>query len=140
MALARLSRGRHETSEGSAGCGILTVQGRMVSGVDAPALEVRKYGTREWVTKALREDVPMVDSYLQQRLRSLAVRDGWEVLSDTLIVQWRDRDSDPMAMVGLPDDDPLKIAWDKGELFMAYVTANVVPHPLAGAVLESGLV
>lgn len=85
---------------------------------------VEKYGYRLWVTRAIREDVQFIDHYLREQVMTKAAAAGMEPMPDTVSVEWHDRNTDPMAMLGLDDDDPRKVAWDRGDLFMALCTVR----------------
>ena len=102
------------------------MDGRTVSGMDAQT--VKRYGFTAWITRAMRDDAPLVDSYLRSHLASAARRDGRRIVEDTMTVEWRSRESDPIAMElsDLPDDDPRRQQWERGDLFFAVVTAQAV--------------
>jgi hypothetical protein len=89
---------------------------------------VQRYAYQAWVTRQMREDSALpVDDYLAAALAEHAGREGWRVLMDSVTVEWRSHDSDPMALVGMPDDDPRREMWVRGDLFHAVCTASVIP-------------
>lgn len=88
---------------------------------------VQRYAYQAWVTRQMREDTAFVDQWLADALSEHAAREGWRVLGETVSVQWKSHTTDPMAMLGLPDDDPRREMWVKGDLFHALVEGSVIP-------------
>lgn len=90
--------------------------------------DVQKYAIQMWVTRNLREDSAVdVDTMLARNLHDRAADDGWDLQPDSVHVDWRSRDTDPMAfMFDLPEaDSPMRGMWDRGDLFYALVTGRV---------------
>lgn len=85
--------------------------------------EVTRYGYTAWITRAMREDAPLVDAYLAHELARAA---GLErrMVDGSLTVEWRSRETDPMAIADLPDDDPRRQMWQRGDLFFAVCEAR----------------
>lgn len=88
---------------------------------------VEQYAMQHWVTRQMREDSALdVDAMLGAELFARAASDALSPIADSLVVEWHDRESDPLAMLGLPDDDPRREMWMRGDLFMALTSCRVI--------------
>lgn len=87
-----------------------------------------QFALKVWVTRQMREDSALdVETLLAGQLADEAARQGHTLRMDTVTVTWRSHETDPLAMLGLPDDDPRREMWVRGDLFGAFVEGLTTP-------------